>query len=191
MFSMMGNSRAPAHRRRFSAYRCDAIYASHLVGLVIGIPQVESVLEIQPHLRVCVCKPAQPQSHVGAYPALPSNDLVYGSTVDFEPFGQHLLGQAKLYQDVFPDEFPWMYRSLLREHPESPFIDDSPHKEHPQPYLTSRLLLIARECGLKSTRDAHYLALAQELDTDLWTADRRLVNTVTERFPLIKFPGDQ
>jgi predicted nucleic acid-binding protein len=60
-----------------------------------------------------------------------------------------------------------------------------------EPFLHRGALLIARKCGLKSTYDAHYLALAQELDSDLWTADRRLVNTVTERFPLIKFLGDQ
>jgi hypothetical protein len=68
-----------------------------LVSLVIGIPQVESVLEIQPHLWVCVCELAKPQGHVGAYAALPFDDLIYGSTMDFKPVCQHLLGQAKLY----------------------------------------------------------------------------------------------
>ena len=59
-----------------------------------------------------------------------------------------------------------------------------------EPFLHRGALLIARKYSLKSTYDAHYLALAQELDADLWTADRRLVNTVTERFPLIRLLGD-
>ncbi len=57
-------------------------------------------------------------------------------------------------------------------------------------FLHRGALLIARKCGLKSTYDAHYLALAQELDADLWTADRRLANAVKERHPLIRFLGD-
>jgi predicted nucleic acid-binding protein len=59
-----------------------------------------------------------------------------------------------------------------------------------EPFLHRSALLIARKCSLKSAYDAHYLALAQDLSADLWTADRRLVSTVTERFPWIKFLGD-
>lgn len=56
-------------------------------------------------------------------------------------------------------------------------------------FLHRRALLIARKCRLKSTYDAHYLALAQSLDADFWTADRRLVNSVAEMFSWVRFLG--
>lgn len=37
---------------------------------------------------------------------------------------------------------------------------------------------IAMEYNLPATYDAHYLALAEWMDVDLWTADMRLVNTL-------------
>ncbi len=42
---------------------------------------------------------------------------------------------------------------------------------------------------LPSSYDAHYLALAQALDCEFWTADRRLFNTVAGQFPLIRLLG--
>ena len=37
---------------------------------------------------------------------------------------------------------------------------------------------IARQMGLKATYDAHYLALAQQMNAEFWTTDARLVNAV-------------
>jgi predicted nucleic acid-binding protein len=50
-------------------------------------------------------------------------------------------------------------------------------------------LRIARRLGLRSTYDAHYLALADDLDCEFWTADERLHNAVRERLPLIRWLG--
>jgi Predicted nucleic acid-binding protein, contains PIN domain len=50
-------------------------------------------------------------------------------------------------------------------------------------------LRLARRFGLRSTYDAHYLALADDLDCEFWTADERLYNAVRERFPLIRWLG--
>lgn len=58
-------------------------------------------------------------------------------------------------------------------------------------FLHRKALLLARNCGLKSAYDAHYLALAQSLETDFWTADRRLANNVAEMFPWVRFLGAQ
>lgn len=38
--------------------------------------------------------------------------------------------------------------------------------------------------------DAHYLALAQILDCELWTADERFFRTATSRFPEIHWIGE-
>jgi predicted nucleic acid-binding protein len=50
-------------------------------------------------------------------------------------------------------------------------------------------LRLARRHGLRSTYDAHYLALADDLDCEFWTADERLYNAVRERFPFIRWLG--
>ncbi len=39
---------------------------------------------------------------------------------------------------------------------------------------------VAQRYSLTATYDAHYLALAEKSDADLWTADRRLFNIVSE-----------
>ncbi|HUF54178.1 MAG TPA: type II toxin-antitoxin system VapC family toxin [Dehalococcoidia bacterium] len=55
--------------------------------------------------------------------------------------------------------------------------------------LHARALRLAAEFNRPNTYDAHYLALAEELDCELWTADKRLYNAVRDRFPLIRLPS--
>lgn len=44
--------------------------------------------------------------------------------------------------------------------------------------LHQRAREIAMQHSLPATYDAHYLALAEWMDIELWTADMRLVNTL-------------
>jgi len=44
-------------------------------------------------------------------------------------------------------------------------------------------LTLARELELPAAYDAHYLALAQRLDGEVWTMDRKLARHVEGRFP--------
>lgn len=53
-------------------------------------------------------------------------------------------------------------------------------------YLHLNAFDISREFKLSGTYDAHYLAVARELDCEFWTADKRLFNSVSGRFPLIR-----
>ena len=55
--------------------------------------------------------------------------------------------------------------------------------------LHPRALQLATAFNRPNAYDAHYLALAEELDCELWTADGRLYNAVHERFPLIRMLG--
>ncbi len=48
--------------------------------------------------------------------------------------------------------------------------------EPPSPRLHKLALCWAERLGRSKTYDAHYLALAEHLRVDFWTADRRLVN---------------
>lgn len=45
---------------------------------------------------------------------------------------------------------------------------------------------LATSFALPATYDAHYLAVAQELGCELWTADKRLVSTVVGRLPWLR-----
>lgn len=61
--------------------------------------------------------------------------------------------------------------------------------EH-SPGLHTRALTLADQFGWIVTYDAHYLALAEQLDCPIWTADRRLVNAVRAVFPDVHWLGE-
>ncbi|MBI4317289.1 MAG: type II toxin-antitoxin system VapC family toxin [Chloroflexi bacterium] len=60
--------------------------------------------------------------------------------------------------------------------------------------LPSRLhrqaLALAVAHGLAAVYDAHYVALAQMLGCEFWTADRNLVNALREKLPFVRWIGD-
>lgn len=92
---------------------------------MIGIPQVESILEVQPHLRACVRKFSQAQRHIGAYTAFAPDKLVYCPAMDFELVCQLLLSQTKLFQNVGFDKFARVYGLFLGSIVVSPWKLDS------------------------------------------------------------------
>ncbi len=51
--------------------------------------------------------------------------------------------------------------------------------------LHQEALSLARSLRLSATYDAHYLALAQRLKCEFWTADKRLFNSVQPSLPWI------
>lgn len=53
--------------------------------------------------------------------------------------------------------------------------------------LHQEALSLARSLRLSATYDAHYLALAQRLECNFWTADRRLYNSVQAALPWVNF----
>ena len=58
------------------------------------------------------------------------------------------------------------------------------------PGLHERALAIADTYGLAAAYDAHYIALAQHLDCDFWTDDRRLLRALAGRLPFVRWIGD-
>jgi predicted nucleic acid-binding protein len=53
-----------------------------------------------------------------------------------------------------------------------------------------RAMEIARQFNRPAAYDAHYLALAERLDIDFWTVDRRLANSVRHALPWVHLVGD-
>ncbi len=52
--------------------------------------------------------------------------------------------------------------------------------------LHRRALALGRELDLVAIYDAHYLALAERLEAELWTADRRLHRAVAVALPWVR-----
>ena len=57
------------------------------------------------------------------------------------------------------------------------------------PQLHIRAMELARELQRSAVYDTHYLALADILGCDFWTADEQFFNSVKEREPLVKWLG--
>lgn len=57
------------------------------------------------------------------------------------------------------------------------------------PDIHRSALQLAMQLGLRSAYDAHYLAVAEELQCEFWTADQRLYNAVHESFPRVRWLG--
>jgi len=59
-----------------------------------------------------------------------------------------------------------------------------------QPRIHSSALALARTLGQDAVYDAHYLALAEALDSELWTADRRFHLATSDHFRRVRWLGD-
>lgn len=57
------------------------------------------------------------------------------------------------------------------------------------PDLHQRAFALANTYSLAATYDAQYVALAQALACDLWTADQRLLNARGSRMPFVRWIG--
>lgn len=53
-----------------------------------------------------------------------------------------------------------------------------------------RAMELAKSFGLPATYDAHYLALAESKECELWTADERMWNSINGKLPWVRWIGD-
>lgn len=61
---------------------------------------------------------------------------------------------------------------------------------HQPPHIYSRALALARQLGQGATYDAHYLALAETLGCELWTADGRFYRAVSPVVGRVRWVGE-
>lgn len=64
-----------------------------------------------------------------------------------------------------------------------------PLQLHDEAALHGEALRFAERSNLPAAYDAHYLALAQRLGAELWTADRRLLNAVRPHLSWVHLVG--
>jgi predicted nucleic acid-binding protein len=58
-----------------------------------------------------------------------------------------------------------------------------------EPDVSKRGLAIAYQLGNPASYDAHYVALAERLGCEIWTADERFWNASVASFPFVKWLG--
>jgi predicted nucleic acid-binding protein len=58
-----------------------------------------------------------------------------------------------------------------------------------EPIVAKRGLEIAWSLGRPASYDSHYVAMAEHLGIDLWTADERYYNAASPAFPFVKWLG--
>ena len=56
--------------------------------------------------------------------------------------------------------------------------------------LGRRAIELARQFGLTATYDAHYLALSEREGCELWTADKRMWNSIRGKLTWVRWIGD-
>lgn len=56
--------------------------------------------------------------------------------------------------------------------------------------IHTRAMELAHQFGLPAAYDAHYLALAEYEDCELWTADTRLWNSIKGKLTWVRWMGD-
>lgn len=59
-----------------------------------------------------------------------------------------------------------------------------------EPDFSIRAVKLAGQFGLPAAYDAHYLALAEREDCELWTADMRMWNATKGKLPWVRWLGD-
>lgn len=61
---------------------------------------------------------------------------------------------------------------------------------HQPPHIYGRAMALARQLGQGATYDAHYLALAETLGCELWTADGRFYRAVSPVVERVRWVGE-
>jgi predicted nucleic acid-binding protein len=105
---------------------------------------------------------------------------------------------------LLPIELTNIIRQRMRrpKPPGRPLLSLAEAREHLERFLAfsielslppdlHRLALdLVEEHALPAVYDAHYLALAQLIGCEFWTADRKLVNVVGGELPFVRWLGD-
>lgn len=93
---------------------------------------------------------------------------------------------ALLHYEMVAVSRKWVYRQLATPEAAQKALDTllaHPVELHFDDALLKRGYELATEYNRPTAYDAQYLALAERLSCPLWTADERLFNAITGRFP--------
>lgn len=91
------------------------------------------------------------------------------------------VSRKAVYQERITVEQGLIARDQLLSYPVMLHFDDA---------LLKRGYELAEEFNRPTAYDAQYLALAERLSCDFWTADERMFNAVNGKFPMIRWLGN-
>lgn len=104
-----------------------------------------------------------------------------------------MLAPALLHYELIAVARKWVYRQLTT--PEKALAALNTLLRYPVTTVVDEVLLrrayeLATEYNRPTAYDAQYLAVAERYQCDFWTADERLFNAVSGRFPGVYWLGD-
>lgn len=140
-----------------------------------------------------------------SYAVLDSGILL--ATVQAEPYTEHAkaliarleqeqvqsVAPALLHYEIVSVVLKWVYRELAVQADASRVLDTLlryPITLYFDEALLRRGYELAAEHNRPNAYDSQYMALAERLSCDYWTADGRLFNAVNGRFPRIHYLGN-
>lgn len=88
--------------------------------------------------------------------------------------------RKSVYRNILPVDDAVQKRDILLAQPVRIYLDDT---------LLRRAYDLATQYNLPATYDAQYLAVAERLECELWTADERLYNALRPSINTVKWLG--
>ena len=106
--------------------------------------------------------------------------------------GRELVAPTLLYYEVSNALHQYVVQGLASPSEAEALLDVALRLDlvlHDDPELHKHALKLAQHFSLPATYDAHYLALADRLGAELWTADRRLAAKVRDELRFVRLLG--
>lgn len=116
------------------------------------------------------------------------SSAISGLWAEWKTAGRRLVAPALLYFEISNA----LHRYVVSGHLTSEEADEALEialaldiRLHYDADLHRQAVALARQLKLPAVYDAHYLALAQRLNSELWTADQKLLRTIGEALPFV------
>ncbi len=119
----------------------------------------------------------------------PNDEAVLRLWEQWDAEGRQLAAPALLYYEVTNALYRYQRMGLMSPTSVRLALQAAlslPFHLHQDAALHQRALDLAEQFGLPAAYDAHYLALAERLSAEFWTADRRLAQAVREEMPWVR-----
>ncbi|SFM99392.1 type II toxin-antitoxin system VapC family toxin [Thermodesulforhabdus norvegica] len=107
---------------------------------------------------------------------------------EWQETGRLLIAPALVYYEITNAVYRYAVHGELSPQEASELLDMALNLDielYGDGDLHKQALEIARRFSLSAAYDAHYLALAERLGAEFWTADRRLVRAVQDALPWV------
>jgi predicted nucleic acid-binding protein len=123
----------------------------------------------------------------------PKDEFIRGLWEQWDAEGQQLAAPTLLYYEVANALYRYWRQKLVSLSSVRLALKAAfslPIHLYGEAALHQRALDLAERFSLPAAYDAHYLALAEQLGAEFWTADRKLVRAVQSALPWVRPVGE-